>query len=55
MKLEKSIDRIDNNKGYEIENVTSCCKRCNNAKGQSSVDEFLDWIKQISKNKIKGS
>lgn len=26
------IDRVDNSKGYTIDNVVSCCKRCNTAK-----------------------
>lgn len=27
------LDRIDNNKGYELRNVVSCCKICNQIKG----------------------
>jgi len=28
------LDRIDNLKGYENENVVSCCKTCNMIKGE---------------------
>ena len=28
-----SIDRMDNSKGYELDNITLCCNRCNMAKG----------------------
>lgn len=38
------IDRIDNSKGYESENVVSCCKWCNSAKMERTLEEFKDWI-----------
>lgn len=41
------IDRIDNNKGYTIENSTPCCKLCNISKASLTVVEFLDMIKKI--------
>jgi hypothetical protein len=27
------LDRLDNNKGYDIDNIVSCCKMCNYIKG----------------------
>ncbi len=42
------IDRIDNARGYEVDNVASCCKMCQNAKRDYSVLEFLEWVKRIS-------
>ena len=38
------LDRVDNSKGYESENVVSCCKWCNSAKMERTLEEFKDWI-----------
>lgn len=46
------IDRVDNNKGYIIDNTVSCCKQCNYAKSNQSLEEFLQWAERIYKNKI---
>lgn len=37
------IDRIDSSKGYVKGNVVPCCKFCNMAKMDMSVEEFLEW------------
>lgn len=47
------LDRVDNSKGYTIDNVVSCCKRCNKAKGIMKQHEFLNWISQIYIHCIK--
>jgi len=47
------IDRIDNSKGYTVDNVVPCCKRCNNAKRNYTLKEFKDWIREIH-NRFKG-
>lgn len=44
------IDRIDNIKGYEINNVISCCWECNKAKGKRSQKEFFEWVETIHNN-----
>ena len=44
------IDRIDNNKGYTIDNIVPCCKRCNIAKNNSTLQKFQDWIKRVYDN-----
>ena len=36
------VDRIDSGKGYILDNVTSCCTRCNFMKCDMTVSEFLD-------------
>lgn len=41
------IDRIDNDKGYIIQNCTPCCNVCNRMKMDLSKDEFLSKIEQI--------
>lgn len=41
------IDRVDNSKGYTMDNVVPCCKLCNRAKRDMNVDEFVDWAKNF--------
>lgn len=41
------IDRVDNTKGYTLENVVCCCKTCNFLKKDIPQDEFLSIIKKI--------
>ena len=40
------IDRKDNSKGYTMENCVSCCKMCNFAKSNYSIEDFTAWIKR---------
>lgn len=42
------IDRVDNSKGYTIDNVAPCCFKCNNRKRTKTYDEFLE-----QNNKLK--
>jgi hypothetical protein len=42
------IDRVDNTKGYEIDNIVSCCKMCNIAKNNNTEEYFLQWVKRLS-------
>lgn len=42
------IDRVDNNKGYVLGNVVSCCWDCNRAKGKLSADDFQSWINRLA-------
>lgn len=48
------IDRVDNEKGYVISNVVSCCKTCNSAKGRLTLQEFRDWIGRVSNFALGG-
>jgi len=41
------IDRINNNKGYEKNNVVPCCNICNKAKLNLPLTEFYNWVKMI--------
>lgn len=41
------IDRLDNNKGYTLENSVPCCAECNTMKFNLSLDEFLSKIEKI--------
>lgn len=41
------IDRIDNTKGYTLENSAPCCTNCNMMKKALTVESFLSHIKKI--------
>lgn len=43
------IDRKDNNIGYLIDNVVTCCTFCNYAKHIRSHDEFINWLNNLVK------
>ena len=42
------IDRVDSSKGYEFDNIVTCCGDCNLMKRDMSYDDFLNKIKRIS-------
>ena len=50
--LYNGIDRLDNNRGYIIGNVVSCCTQCNTAKMDYTSKEFREWIINIYNNFI---
>lgn len=41
------IDRVDNNKGYSIDNCVPCCSICNLMKRSMPVDHFLLHVRKI--------
>lgn len=41
------IDRFDNMKGYELENIRSCCGECNTMKKKYVYDSFINKIEAI--------
>jgi hypothetical protein len=45
--IYNGLDRVDSTKGYEKENVVPCCKRCNQAKNDMTLNDFLTHIKKI--------
>ncbi len=45
--LYNGIDRIDNSKGYIIDNCVTCCKVCNLAKGTTDIESFKSWIVRV--------
>lgn len=47
-----SIDRIDNDRGYTLDNVQLVCKEANMARGSLSVEEFVLLCKDIA-DKVK--
>lgn len=50
------IDRVDNSRGYEENNVVPCCFACNKMKHAKSEGHFLSLVKRINKwQKLKTS
>lgn len=45
------VDRVDNSRGYYVDNCVACCETCNRAKRTMSVDEFYSWIDRVFRNK----
>lgn len=41
------IDRVDNTRGYTIENCVPCCEDCNRAKNSRPQREFIEWGKKL--------
>jgi len=41
------LDRINNNKGYTVDNIVACCKICNKMKMDLSVKDFITKIQTI--------
>jgi hypothetical protein len=48
--VHNGIDRMDNNKGYTIDNCVPCCARCNRMKMDMTYDEFIEQMKAILKH-----
>lgn len=44
------IDRVDNSRGYALDNCTPCCWDCNVAKRTLSESEFADWVNKVHKH-----
>lgn len=42
--VHNGIDRVDNERGYTIDNVVSCCGKCNLMKRAMSLQEFRSQI-----------
>lgn len=38
------LDRVDNDRGYVLDNVVPCCAICNFAKHSLTQDVFVQWI-----------
>lgn len=45
--IYNGIDRVDNSRGYSIDNCVPCCDMCNKSKNKHSIDEFYEWIDRV--------
>lgn len=48
------IDRVDNECGYEVDNVVSCCRPCNMSKNWETQEAFFARIARIYKLHMEG-
>ena len=48
------IDRRDNSKGYNKNNIVPCCSDCNYFKSNIDYNKFLNLVKRIYKHKFGG-
>lgn len=46
--LYHGIDRVNNDMGYVVENCVTACRMCNIAKNNYSLQEFQNWIKDLT-------
>lgn len=46
------IDRIDNSKGYQLNNIVPCCTKCNNMKNSISIDMIIKLYNLIKEKNI---
>lgn len=50
---KNGIDRLDNEKGYTLSNIRSCCGNCNYIKRNNSYEELIEKCKKICERHIK--
>lgn len=50
----QGLDRVNNDLGYEDGNCVPCCKICNAAKNNLSVEQFLEWANRVVNKSLKG-
>jgi hypothetical protein len=44
--IYNGLDRIDSKLPHDIENCAACCKWCNYAKRERTLEEFIKWIEK---------
>ena len=49
------LDRVENNVGYEFNNVVPCCYTCNSMKMNLEYNEWISHMKKIINNVSKYS
>lgn len=52
--IYNGIDRVNNDKGYIVNNVVPCCWGCNQLKGIMNIEDFISLIEKIHNFYIKG-
>lgn len=47
--ISNGIDRVDSDRGYELNNCVPCCKKCNIMKSDLKKNDFIEHIIKIYK------
>lgn len=50
--IYNGVDRVDNTRGYTLDNCVPCCGICNKAKGILNYSEFMQWIQRLKRVSI---
>lgn len=53
--IYSGLDRVDSNLPHHLDNIVPCCKFCNFAKCDYTVEEFCEWIQKSHANLNKQS
>lgn len=48
------LDRVDSSRGYTEDNVVTCCAKCNVAKSDLELSEFLEWVARVYHKSVRG-
>jgi len=48
--IYNGLDRIDNNKKHNYDNLVACCKYCNASKNNRTLQAFINWIDDLRIN-----
>jgi hypothetical protein len=48
--IYNGIDRVDNTKGYTLDNVVACCAICNSMKSKLPLQKFIEQCRKIADN-----
>lgn len=54
-KIGARLDRLDSSKAYTFDNVVTCCRECNVAKTNRSLERFTQWIDAVHSNLKRNS
>lgn len=46
------LDRVDNTRGHDVDNVVPCCEPCNRAKLKRTKEDFFQWVKRVYEHSI---
>lgn len=46
------VDRTVNSEGYQPDNVVACCGRCNQAKMDRDIGDFMEWILRVAERHV---
>jgi len=49
------LDRINNDRGYFMDNIVPCCKICNRARNNMTYTDFMGYINKLVSYRIKCS
>lgn len=48
--IVNGVDRVDSDRGYRLDNVVPCCSKCNYAKKEYPLSDFLSWARQLAQH-----